>query len=199
MKNKLLPLFAILPLFAFSTEGTATKSEFPQYNNRVVLFMPLHQSYERIKNDDFYAGIQGFVTTCNTDRLLVNGELRLGYNFFFNQRDHVTPFAAGGYLRAQHVQAVAYGAVGFLYTHEFTSDFNLGLNAKAIVGGPVGHHSDLNWGSPVGGGQVGVPFTFRFGRDRHWDARLEVFDLFLISSHHAKNFAGCITSLGYRF
>jgi hypothetical protein len=198
MNNKLLSLFTALPLFAFSTETTEKKPEFPQYNNRVVLFMPYHQSYERIKNDSIYAGVQAFVVACNADRLLLNAELRMGYNFFFNQRDHVTPFAAAGYVRGEHASGVAYGALGVLYTHEFTSVFNLGLNAKAILGGQA-QHSHFEWGSPVGGGQVSVPFTFRFGGNRHWDVRLEPFDLFLAGSKHFKNFAGCITTLGYRF
>jgi hypothetical protein len=198
MKTKLLSLLATLPLFAFSNEGIENKPLFPQYHNRVILFMPLHQGYDRIKNDAFYAGIEAFATNSSGDRLLANAELRLGYNFFFNQRDHVTPFAAAGYVRAEHAQGVAYGALGVLYTHEFTSAFNLGLNAKALLGGPTGR-SHFNWGSPVGGGQLSVPFTFRFGKNRHWDARLEPFDLFLVGSENSKNFAGCITSLGYRF
>ena len=204
-----------MPLFAQSDQSVAavdqTKpSQFIQYNNRVVLLPPFHQCYERIKNDAFYVGAEAFLVGSNKNHILLNSELRMGYNFLFNRKDHLTPFMGAGYVEdfyfhhhAHHVRlhrkpGIAYGALGFLYTHEFTSVFNLGLNAKVVVGAPVSK-KHFNWGSPVIGTQLAVPITFRFGHQRHWDLRLEPFNLYLHGSKASQDYSGCITTLGYRF
>jgi len=214
IKNLMLISFLMtMPLLAESGASVNTteqeqNKQFVQYNNRAVLFIPFHQCYERIKVNAIYAGAEAFLVSCNKNHLLLNTELRMGYNFFFNQRDHLTPFAAAGYiedfhvhhhpLRWHHKPGIVYGALGFLYNHEFTSVFNLGLNGKILAGSPVSH-KHFKWGSPVIGIQVGVPFTFRFGRDRHWDLRLEPFNLYLRGSKASEDYSGCITTLGYRF
>ncbi|MBS0652440.1 MAG: hypothetical protein JSR39_02810 [Verrucomicrobia bacterium] len=203
---KLIPFLISMPLLAQADTSEAT--QFVQYNNRAVMFIPFHQCYERIKNDAFYVGAEAFLVGSDKNHVLLNTELRMGYNFFFNQRDHLTPFAGAGYVEDFHVRhhplqlhhrpGIAYGTAGFLYTHEFTSIFNLGLNAKILMGSPVSK-KHFNWGSYVIGTQVGVPITFRFGRDRHWDLRLEPFNLYLHGSKASKDYSGCITTLGYRF
>jgi hypothetical protein len=196
------------------------------YHNRMVVFYPFHQAYERIKPDDFYFGVEGWVTyvLCN-DRSHSNGtlgeaELRLGYNYLYNGRDHVTPFVGGGVIKdysrewietrhrvggivvgrkvySYHKPAVIYGVFGFLYDHEFNSIFNLGANVKGLIGGSGERR--WNWGSVVGGLDVSLPITFRFGRDRHWDIRLEPFYIYLGGSRISRQYFGGRSTVGYRF
>lgn len=199
---------AAKPLFVQSDQSK--KSEFIQYHNRVVLFLPFHQCYERIKNDAFYVAAEAFFVRSKKSHILLNSELRMGYNYFFDQKDHLSPFVGMGHikdfyfhhhnhlLRLRHKPGVAYGALGFLYVHEFNSVFNLGINGKAILGAPVSK-KHFNWGAPVIGVQFTVPITFRFGCHRHWDLRLEPFNLYLHGSKAVEDYSGCITTLGYRF
>lgn len=204
--------------------------EFIQYNNRMMVFTPWHQGYERIENDAFYFGLEGYVTPVvawphhhhhhrHRWNALFNAEMRFGYNCFYNGRDHLTPFIGAGYVEQyfrrhhhhhhdhhhndhhhsrHHRPGVAYGTLGFLYTHEFNTIFNLGFNAKFILGGPV-DHKHPKWGSPVVGADVSMPWTFRFGPDRHWDVRLEPFYMVLHGPKETQNYFGGRSNVGYRF
>ena len=219
MKNHYLK--ALLPILSMTTLGYADQAggnqpvnqkkepHFIQYHNRAILFAPFHQGYERIKPDAFYVGVEAFlvpVANKDHDNSLLDAELRMGYNFFFNGRDHVTPFAGVGFVedffrehhRTHHRPGIVYGTMGFLYDHEFNTIFNLGLNAKVLLGGPVSH-KEFDWGSPVVGADVAIPITFRFGRNRHWDYRIEPFNMYLHGSNESQNYFGFRSSLGYRF
>lgn len=204
------------------TEGT----KFYEYHNRIVVFAPLHQAYERIKTDAIYAGVEAWLVPVFTsghgshESSLIEAELRMGYNYFYNQRDHVTPFVGVGVVKDFHKEketfvirqngqtvrhtrkfekpAVVYGAFGILYDHEFNSVFNLGLHFKGMIGGGKKDKHD-NWGNPVGGIDVSLPITFRFGYKRHWDFRLEPFYLYLHGSHVSRNYFGGRSTVGYRF
>ena len=202
--------FLMSPLW-IQAESPALKEDKPtqfiQYNNRAVIFTPFHQSYERIKTDAFYAGVEAFLVANKKNHTLLNGELRMGYGFFFNRRDHLIPFAGAGYLQdfftrhhhLRHNPGIAYGALGFQYTHEFNSVFNLGINAKIFAGSPMSQ-KHLDWGSSVvGGSELSIPITFRFGRSRHWDFRLEPFNWYLHGTKASRDYRGCIVTLGYRF
>jgi len=198
-----------IPLFANELPSKTKEPNFKQYNNRIVTFLPFHQSYERIKIKDIYAGVEAFLVGGNKNHVLLNTELRIGYNFFFNRRDHLTPFTGVGYVqdfsyfhhnhfRLRHKPGIAYVALGFLYTHEFSSFFNLGVNGKAMMGDPVSKRH-FNWGFPVIGAQFSIPLTFRFGYDKHWDFRLEPFNLYLWGKKASRNYSGGIATFGYRF
>lgn len=182
---------------------------FIQYNNRMIVFAPCHQGYERIKPNAFYVGVEGFLASIlnkSHENTLLDAQLRMGYNFFFNGRDHLTPIAGIGFVEdffkkhhhSHHKPGVVYGTLGLLYDHEFNTIFNLGLNVKFLVGGPVGkRHSE--WGSPVVGTDVSLPITFRFGHKRHWDYRIEPFNIYLHGSHASEDYWGFRNSLAYRF
>ncbi|MBS0620667.1 MAG: hypothetical protein JSS61_04325 [Verrucomicrobia bacterium] len=205
MKSKALFALLFLSSYTFADQAPPQEPRYIQYHNRISVFSPCHQTYERIKNDAFYAGVEAYAVSainksdCNT---LLDAELRMGYNFFFRGREHITPFAGIGYVqdfyKHHHLQGVLYGSLGFLYTHEFNTIFNLGLNGKLLVGGPVtgGEH---HWGAPVVGADLALPITFRFGKDRHWDYRIEPFALFLHGSENSEDFWGFRGTIGYRF
>lgn len=198
---------------AISQENEANKPAFHEYHNRIAVFGPLHQTYERIKPNAFYAGVEAWlVGAFSNDKgscaaLLGEAEVRFGYNFFWNGRDHLTPFAGGGVLRdfeEEHIDhrhimkpAVGYGVIGFLYDHEFNAWFNLGCNVKGLVGGAG--HNRLSWGSPIVGVDVALPITFRFGYHKRWDVRLEPFDLYLHGTQLSRNYVGGRSTIGYRF
>jgi hypothetical protein len=183
------------------------KTPFIEYHNRMAVFSIDHLVYERIKPHAFYTGVEGWILRAFDGRFIAEAEYRAGYNFFWNGRDHFTPLAGVGFFqelyKSHHCfhkknSGIVYGTLGFLYDHEFTDVFNLGLNVKGIIGGPVTkkpHH----WGSPVAGIDVSLPITFRFGYKRHWDTRIEPFDIYLHGSHHRLNTVGFRSTVGYRF
>lgn len=198
-----------------------TMPNFYEYHNRMAVFDPFHQVYERIQTDAFYVGVEGWwLPTVNHSSehmrdFIAEAELRMGYNYFYNGRDHVTPFVGVGFFkdfRKEHTDfwgfedrhhhhriksGIVYGTFGFLYDHEFNSIFTLGVNLKGIIGGPVnGKHF---WGSPVGGFDIAVPITFRFGPKRHWDIRIEPFNIYLRGSHITRDYFGFRSTVGYRF
>ncbi len=193
-----------------SDEKTATQEpHFIQYHNRVALFMPFHQVYERIKNEAFYVGVDiwaASVMNKNHENTLLDAELRMGYNFFFNGRDHFTPFAGLGFVEdfwehhhhEHHHPGIVYGTMGFLYNHEFNTIFNLGVNGKFILGGPISE-KHFKWGCPVAGFDIALPITFRFGYRRHWDFRLEPFYMYLGGTEQSQDYSGFRNTIGYRF
>ncbi len=203
-------IIATLPALLFSLAAYAdaapdvspkTSTPFIEYNNRMSVFSPLHQVYERTKPNAFYAGVEGWFACPG----VAEGDLRMGYNFFWNGRDHFTPFAGVGVFKDIHHHhhhhskpAIVYGAAGFLYDHEFTSWFTLGLNVKGMLGGAVSE-KHFDWGSPVGGADVALPITFRFGKLRHWDYRIEPFNICLHGSNATQNYFGFRNTIGYRF
>ncbi len=184
------------------------KTPFVEYDNR-ILFLPLHIGYERIKPNAVYVGIEGYLTPLvnkGNESLLWDAEFRLGYNFFFKGRDHLTPIVGLGYVQdffehddhTIHKPAVLYGLIGFLYCHEFNAKFNLGFNSKFLMGGPLSQKR-FDWGSPVMGADISVPITFRFGKRKNWDYCLEPFTMYLHGSKTQQWFVGFRSSFGYRF
>jgi hypothetical protein len=210
-------------------EPCYTQAHFHEYHNRIAVFGPLHQVYERTKTDAFYVGVETWYMPVistgnghNSNHWIGEAELRMGFNYFYNGRDHVTPFLGVGAFkdfgkeeevtrffrngvivrrerRSDVKSVVLYGVFGLLYDHEFTSVFNLGLTVKGIVGGPVNDHKHINWGSPVGGIDVSLPITFRFGYKKRWDIRLEPFDIYLHGTRISRNYFGGRSTVGFRF
>jgi hypothetical protein len=187
---------------------SATTTPFIEYHNRIAVFDSYHLTYERTKTNSLYAGVEGWLLpVARSHQAIVEGEFRMGYNFFWNGRDHFTPIAGIGYFQQlhkrhfcfhKHKPGIVYATFGFLYDHEFTKTFNLGLNVKGLLGGPVSD-KHFNWGSPVVGIDVSLPITFRFGYKRRWDVRLEPFDLYLHGSNHSENYFGGRSTIGFRF
>lgn len=222
MKSLLTAFATLSPFLGFTDSVKSEKTEWPfrEYHNRISVFYPYHQAYERIKPDAFYVGVEGWVTgTLPKNRALGEVELRMGYNFFYNGRDHLTPVAGVGVLKETNIRvwkfavddagfirisnevrapAVIYGMIGCLYDHEFNSIFNLGLNVKAMIGGPS-NKRHFDWGCPVGGIDVAMPITFRFGHNRHWDVRIEPFNTALFGTKNSRNYFGFRNTIGYRF
>lgn len=225
MKNHCFSLLSLLlPLAAvantnetviakvFKTEKTVEPMEFIQYNNRVMVFTPAHIGYERIKPNAMYVGVEVFkspIFNRGHKNSFVDAELRVGHNFFYNDKDHFSPFVMLGtngtnptrsFLKIDYRLknwGMAYGGVGFLYTHEFDPVFNMGINLKLLVGGSICHkHKKI--GSPSIGTDVAVPLTFRFGRKKHWDFRLEPF-FFGLHGQGSLGYFGWRNSVGYRF
>jgi hypothetical protein len=228
-----LVMVLILPSVFFSDSGedvsVGKKWPYYEYNNRISVFSANHILYERIKPNGIYAAVDLWATWAGTtlknesttfNHYLAEAEFRMGYNFFFNGRDHITPLlglgvikpeadfkSEWGYSRHEHhnsqkhkfkIPAVVYLTGGFNYDHEFNSIFNLGVNLKAIIGGS-GSNDFVKWGLVVSGFDVALPITFRFGYKRHWDLRLEPFNIFLIGQDTYVNTFGGRGTFGYRF
>lgn len=165
MKKLLLPLL-LLAGIGYAKEPVKTPTPFVEHHNRIVIFDPLHQAYERIKPNALYAGIEAWLTAAYNHKhsVILETEFRMGYNFFFNGRDHLTPVLGVGvfkdYERHDHRTvvedwgyftvswhkrkarpAIVYGMAGVLYDHEFNSVVNLGLNVKGMVGGSSGKNA----------------------------------------------------------
>ncbi len=211
-KLKITLILSFLPIFMhadgdYSMQDANNMAQaepapsFFEYHNRMAVFGPLHQVYERIKPDAFYTGVEAWFSPFWSE--VFEAELRFGYNLFYNGRDHLTPFVGGGIFKSSKghphsFPAVGYGVFGFLYDHEFDSVINLGVNLKGIIGGGIStKHRD--WGSPVVGFDVAVPLTFRFGHKRHWDYRFEPFDIYLHGKNRSLNSIGLRNTIGYRF
>ena len=208
MKYRLMSLTFLFLLASIANAEIAPivpktkKNAFIEYHNRMTVFSPSHIAYERIKTRAFYVGIDAWVAPyiARNNAFLGEAELRMGYNFFFNGCDHLTPIGGVGYLQEwHHSSGIVYGALGFLYDHEFNSIFNLGLNAKGLIGDPINRHRYLNLGAPVIGCDVSLPITFRIGHKRHWDYRIEPFNLYVHGTNGSRNFFGFRESIAYRY
>lgn len=221
MKNICLTLSLatlLVPVLGHTDDGSFWKTHpekvevmakvipFYEYHNRMVVFLPWHQAYERIKPDAIYWGVEAWYTHVdNKDHnWLLDAEARVGYNLVYNKIDHVTPFAGVGYIQdfskhyhKYHKPGIVYGTVGMLYDHEFNSVFTLGMNLKGLIGAPA--KKKHYWGSPVVGADVAIPITFRLGKRRHWDLRLEPFNTYLYGAHAHAYYLGTRCTLGYRF
>src|SRR5271155_646502 len=81
-----------------SQKEPVAATPFIEYHNRMVVFDLSHLTYERIKPNSLYAGVEGWlVPVTRHNQTIVEGEFRMGYNFFWNGRDHFTPIAGIGY------------------------------------------------------------------------------------------------------
>ncbi|MGH2612342.1 MAG: hypothetical protein ACRDFB_04765 [Rhabdochlamydiaceae bacterium] len=192
------------------TQAEQSATPFIEYHNRMAVFDPFHQVYERIKPNALYTGVEAWVSGAfgsQVGSILAEAEFRMGYNFFYQGRDHLTPFVGAGIISATwgHTHrkyidfpAVAYGTLGILYDHEFNSVVNLGANLKGMIGGDVSKKRH-NWHGPIVGFDASIPLTFRFGHKRHWDYRIEPFDICFYADHEAVNYFGFRNTLGYRF
>jgi hypothetical protein len=208
-----LPTYAKQAELAMETStqpsGTATTAPYFSYNNRMTVFDPFYMCYERTQVDALYWGLMEYVSPTigpERHRWFLQSEVRMGWNFLYNERDHVTPYGGLVYMNdfggSRHFSDSKDGIiaveVGFLYDHEFNSVFTLGVNAKGFLGGSIGNHHE--WGQGIAGGfDVGIPFTLRFGGSRHWDFRFEPFDVAVFGTHHTHNYPGLRSAFAYRF
>ena len=213
MKKFSLSLLTLLSTFGLAHADVAPKKpepKFHEYHNRIAVFSTNHLTYERTRTDALYVGVETWlVPSTGHNRWLFEAEYRMGYNYFWNGRDHFIPLAGVGFLESlkdrhhhhnRHFRdklGAVYFTTGFLYDHEFNTIFNLGLNVKGLIGGRVSgsHH----WKSPVYGIDVALPITFRFGGNRHWDIRIEPFNIYLHVTKGSQNNFGSRSTVGYRF
>lgn len=175
----------------------------PQYDNRIGVGIG-RLVYERTKNDAMYLGLDAWsVWIWNRDHhfeTLSEIEARIGYNLFYNGRDHFTPLFGAGYIAthriAFHRGKFAYVTAGFKYSHEFNSVFGLGFNLKGMTGQQLANSAPKKFAWGV---DLSIPVIFRFAHYRHWDITLEPGYVFLKSDRaHQGVFFGRGT-LAYRF
>ena len=217
MKNRIFKI-TVSTLLAMTCMATANENDcfeedpcFYEYDNRISFFVPLHLTYERIKFDAFYVGIEGWVEPVFASgsnksfsmQWIAEAEFRLGYNYLFKGRNHATPFVGAGVIDEFRLgkkgRQVPYGVFGLLYMQEFSPTFNLGANFKGIMGRSIHKHHRRSFGSPVGGIDVSLPITFFYGSRKQWDFRSEPFDIYLHGRHHSRNYFGLRGTVGYRF
>jgi len=187
-------------------EEVAPQPVAPQYDNRFG-FSYDRLVYERTKPKAMYFGVDAWVGMVwnharhhNHWDAIAEGEIRLGYNLFYNGRDHVTPLVGVGYLydnvgRFHHAR-FAYATAGFLYSHEFNTVFGWGLNLKGLAGQQVGKSEPKKFAWGV---DVAVPIIFRFSHYRHWDVTLEPYFIYMSFTHRHQGVVGGRGTIGYRF
>ncbi|MGR3973798.1 MAG: hypothetical protein QRY72_04445 [Candidatus Rhabdochlamydia sp.] len=188
----------------------------PQYEHRIGIGAG-RMLYERTQNEDIYLGADVFATRLlarvshpgkfhlhihryPSKTSLVDAEVRLGYNFLREGRDHFTPFGGVGFMKAnigvfQHAK-FAYTAVGFKYLHELNSVFGWGFNIKGFAGQQISNQEAKKMGF---GAEVTLPLCFRFARQRHWDVTVEPYYFYLESHHQHANTLGSKLTLAHRF
>lgn len=177
----------------------------PQYDNRFGFNFD-RLVYERTKANSLYFGLDAWAgiffshNRHNHFGALIETEARIGYNLFYNGRDHFTPLAGAGYMFHDvgdfHCANFAYATAGFLYSHEFNTVFGWGINLKGLAGQQVGHHEARKFAWGV---DLCMPFIFRFAHYRHWDVTLEPFFLYMESNHKHQGVFGGRGNVGYRF
>jgi hypothetical protein len=220
MKQKalivLLSIFSLSAItYADSSDTDSTtpsphdtkKPPFREYDNRLSFF-PTYLSYERIKPNAVYVGMEtsgGFPLNKALADLFFYSELRLGYNFFFRGRDHLTPVVGGGYTKdicINHARClrrpnIGYGLIGLRYWHECSYKFHMGVNAEFLIGRPT--NEKHQWNSPVMGFNISVPLIFKFKDHEKWDSCIEPYSVYLRGGNTSTIYAGLRYTLGYRF
>src|SRR5581483_9949999 len=171
-------------IHADGAQKPASATPFIEHHNRIAVFNIEHLTYERIKTDSLYAGVESWFLPVATkhhhhhhSQYLFEGEFRMGYNFFWNGRDHFTPLAGAGYLQQFH-----------------RTDGKIRHDKPGAVS-----ENRFEWGNPVAGIDISLPITFRFGYQRRWDIRLEPFDIYLHGSKNSCNYFGGRSTVGFRF
>ena len=137
---------------------SATTTPFIEYHNRIAVFNSYHLAYERTKTNSLYAGVEGWLLpVARSHQAIVEGEFRMGYNFFWNGRDHFTPIAGIGYFQQlrkrhfcfhKHTPGIVYATFGFsLRPPSSPRRFNLGLNVKGLLGGNLPSQKNISIGA----------------------------------------------------
>ena len=217
----MLKLFLIFTAFIFIANAdepespalNAQSNVLPQYEHRIGINFPLIGiSYERIKPNSYYIGIDGdlFFPALNYFCGVINAEARSGYHFFNGIHHHFIPIAGGGYLqinplfgfKREDVQEFAYASLGCRYEYEQMKGLpcSMGINAQGLLAYrlpqewdyspspclyPLKKHEKITAAFPVFGFKGSVPVTFRFGQQKNWDFIFEPF-FFYLSSHKIK-------------
>ncbi|MGR3912056.1 MAG: hypothetical protein QRY71_01930 [Candidatus Rhabdochlamydia sp.] len=179
--------------------------------------------YERTKNEDVYFSTDVFATRFiarinhphglhvhvhryPSKTSFLDAEVKLGYNFLRDGKDHFTPFGGVGFMNAnmgvfKHAK-FAYASTGFKYLHELNSVFGWGFNLKGFVGQQIAKKKDSKKleAKKVGfGADMGIPLCFRFAKNRHWDITVEPYYLYLESNHEHASSVGSKLTLAHRF
>ena len=222
MFKKIFSLFVLITPFLLKADVKSKDAShslvYHQYHNRMSVFTPTHILYERIRPNALYVGVEYYETYVDIEsekRIIKRNthfsefEYRMGYHFLLNGRDHLIPILGVGFFNSEKydkwfhnphhgVPLTGYVTGGFMYNHEFNSIFNLGVNFKPFVGYADSNENFIGK-QAIGGFDISLPITFRFGSNRHWDLRLEPFSVFMFSSDSWINAIGQRSTLGYRF
>jgi len=211
-----------------TSTSEATPTSFYPYNNRMVVFNLARLSYERIKSDSVYVGIDAWITWSITNTnsffhprnfsFIGDIELLLGYNYLFSGRNHLTPvIGVGAFKDFRSYHQYTYEYNGYYYSHHsksyhcpsviygtfgflFDHEFNSVFNLGVDLKALIGGAPGGKlWGNPVFGFDVTIPITLRFGQDRHWEFRFEPYDIYLHGSWHDSNYFGCRCTFAYRY
>ncbi|MGD2168708.1 MAG: hypothetical protein PVI40_00505 [Chlamydiota bacterium] len=182
-----------------------------QYNNRISVNFPLiGLSYERIKPNSYYVGIDAniFFPSFNFSDI-TNFEARIGYHFFDGIGHHFILTEGVGYLRnheflaecfsysLEDIPEFLYESIGFSYEdevviHQFLV-VEVGVNAQGLLAyrfpakwnASSKEYGKITGAFPVYGFKGSLPITFRFGRQKNWDFRIQPSFLYL-ASHTVK-------------
>jgi hypothetical protein len=187
-------------------------------------FWGLRLGYEYLKPNAFYGGLEVFSAgNCDGFRAYMQGnrlpkqsgptgfgniELRLGYTAGVD-RWLLSPFVGlGGYSVGQthdmgFQQRMAYVAGGIRSQAEVNNNLNIGINLKVFrtysttrkftIGCATCREDHNMWG-----GEIGVPFIWRMGSAKRWDAQLEPYFLKFQFSER-QNLYGLRLLFGYHF
>jgi hypothetical protein len=198
----------------FADAGLEQTVEIPRYDNRIN-FSLIRAGYERLKPQGVYIAIQEWYTPFAHDnpKWINILEARLGYNFFFEGKDRLTPMIGGGFYKYYstkkpsayyeyyygnpYKQGIGYVMTGATYEHDFNRLFSMGLTMKLSLGTVANERS--TWGNPIFGYQVEAPFTFRFARGRKWDYRFAPFAVSQMGRNFSASDYGIYGEFGYRF
>jgi hypothetical protein len=222
MKN-----IVVLGLLATSTafaDGDFRDTVFiPARHEHRVNFGLLNLGYERIKSDSVYVGIDVNHNTFwnskgkadNTYRLdhFLNGEIRVGYNFFLSPVDSLTPYVSIGHtiytLEKAHgnTKNLSLGSGGIKYLHRFGETFEMGIHVKGCLGFSQKRYlldeekrslviidvDDSIW-LP----EFGIPMNWHVGQNKNWEIQFEPYYV-QIPNIERTHVLGSRLALGYRF
>jgi hypothetical protein len=177
----------------------------PQYDNRFG-FMFDRVVFDHNKAECIYFGLDFWMPYFFSNSrnghfgALYEGEVRVGYNLFYNGCDHISPLAGVGYQYNnvgvfKHAK-FAYATAGFRYLHEFNTVFGWGFYLKGLAGQQIGKDEAKKFAWGV---DLSMPFVFRFAKGRRWDVTLEPFYLYMESNHKNQGIFGGRGTFGYRF
>ena len=204
------PAFALIANVNPITSSNIQPTLLPEYENRISFNCPLvGLSYERIKPNSFYIGIDGnafFPTFSGSD--ILNFEARVGHHFSREARYHFIPTVGGGYLQIEELLSgfftgdyadsprFAYASIGFCYQYERITGqlpcgpihtMGIGINIQGLLAYRFPrewYHHSQQYGKttgafPVFGFRGSIPIIFRFGQQLAWDFRIEPCFLYL--------------------
>jgi hypothetical protein len=180
----------------------------------------LNVGYERIQQNSIYVGadIKGtFVYTLDGEKEdyidhFFNGELRMGYNHAFTERDVLTPYAGLGFSvfkfekKDGNLRDWNYAIIGAKYSHQFGDIFEMGAHLKTYLSIQEKRTSlieekkkykfnikDSRWMM-----EASLPMIWHVGATKNWEIQLEPYYM-QIPNGKRLHLLGSRLSFGFRF